>query len=226
MAESDRSTDQCDIVGFYSITWIFQTLYHTQNPSLQEEPEVLAMMSKFPPTGCDQLTSLLLSFPSAPGAQQQDRILPGNSCHGIATTSFVVTSDPDGTKEAGPSVRIQGTKGEIQVWGPPMRPERLKIFGRKTGDVTTLDDFDIPLGHGLFWQADECARCVRKGKCDSDVMPLKETLLVMKVMDKAREQGKLEYPARVESTTYLRERQDTDFKKEILKSRETKVLVS
>jgi hypothetical protein len=45
----------------------------------------------------------------------------------------------------------------------------------------------------MFYEADECARCIRDGKMESEVMPWLETVAVMRVMDAVRSQGGLEY---------------------------------
>jgi hypothetical protein len=61
---------------------------------------------------------------------------------------------------------------------------------------------DIPGGgHGMFFEADECARCVRDGKTESEGMPWEESLVVMRVMDEVRRQGGLEYGG-LESTEF------------------------
>lgn len=54
----------------------------------------------------------------------------------------------------------------------------------------------------MFWEADACARCLRDGKTESEVMPLEESVTIMEVMDQVREQGDLRYPERIESTEY------------------------
>jgi hypothetical protein len=61
---------------------------------------------------------------------------------------------------------------------------------------------EVPGGHGMFWEADECARCIRDGKLESEGMPWRETVEVMKVMDEARQQAELKYSENLESTTY------------------------
>ena len=40
----------------------------------------------------------------------------------------------------------------------------------------------------------EVNRCLREGKTESDVMPLDETLDIMRMMDEIREQIGLKYP--------------------------------
>lgn len=54
----------------------------------------------------------------------------------------------------------------------------------------------------MFWEADECARCIRDGKLESEGMPWRETVEVMKVMDEARRQGELKYSESLESIVY------------------------
>jgi hypothetical protein len=61
----------------------------------------------------------------------------------------------------------------------------------------------VPDGaRGMFWEADEVARCVRDGKLESETMPWQESIVIMEVMDTVRQQGGLTYPENIESTTY------------------------
>jgi hypothetical protein len=50
----------------------------------------------------------------------------------------------------------------------------------------------------MFWEADSVARCLAKGELENEIMPLEETIEVLKVMDKLREIGGLEYPKSIE----------------------------
>jgi hypothetical protein len=54
----------------------------------------------------------------------------------------------------------------------------------------------------MFWEADEVARCVRDGKLESEGLPWDESIAIMEVMDKVRQQGDLTYPEGIESTEY------------------------
>ena len=190
------------IVGIYPLTWCFQTLYHTLPSSQRKAPSVLASVDRYS-TGVDEKTSILLSFPAAPGGT--------HTAHGIALTNFRVATDPDGYNSSKPAVRIQGTKGEIQVDGPAFRPTHYRFIPRektdpqvvKEGDNHKVQEVDFPIpGHGLFWEADECARCVRDGKGQSEVFPLEESLVMMRIMDEVRRQGGVVYPERIESVEY------------------------
>jgi predicted dehydrogenase len=177
----------------YPLNWVFQTLYHTLPPSERQAPSVAAQMSFVPETGADENTAILLKFPKGPGDPAP------HTAHGIALTSLRVGTDPDGKGNARPAIRIQGTKGEIQVDHPAYRPTRFRVIGKDGSPRET--EMDIP-GRGMFWEADEAARCLRDRKLESETMSWAESTLIMKVMDEARRQAGLEYPREIESTDY------------------------
>ena len=109
----------------------------------------------------------------------------------------------DGHGTAFPSVRIQGTKGEVQVDGPAFRPRRYRFIpvdGRGKEDVREVE-CPIP-GKGMFWEADECARCLREGKLESEGMGWEESVVIMELMDEVRKQNGVEYPEKIETTEY------------------------
>ncbi|KAK2741444.1 hypothetical protein FQN57_005577 [Myotisia sp. PD_48] len=188
-------------LGIYSLTWVFQILYHTLPPSERKRPtSISAQMAKFPATGADESTSIILEFPRAP----PNGIL---RAHGVALTSITLENDPVGNHSGGASVRVQGTKGEIQVFGEPYHPDKYKVLPRKFDVNQDLEVKEVVAefpgnGKGMYWEADECARCLRDGKLESSIMPLDESLVIMEVMDEARRQGGLKYPEKIESTQY------------------------
>ena len=54
---------------------------------------------------------------------------------------------------------------------------------------------DAPLeGNGYNYQATEVMDCLRAGKLESELMPLDETLSIMKTMDQVRAPWGLKYP--------------------------------
>lgn len=180
-------------LGIYALTWVFQTLYHVQPEEVKETPQVTSAINTYH-TGADETTAIIVNF-------------PGHKSMGIATTSIQVASDPDSKGGAGPAIRIQGTKGEIQLTGPAFRPLQFKIV-RKGGDKPEVYDFPIPkdekrdFGHGMFWEADECARCLRDGKKQSESMPWTESVAIMEVMDKALADGGVVYPETISTDVY------------------------
>ena len=190
-------------VGIYPLTWCFQSLYHTVPASHRKAPSVLAAVEKYS-TGADENTSILLTFPSAPGGK--------HTAHGIALTNFRVATDPDGFNSSRPAIRIQGTKGEIQVDGPAFRPTRWRfipaaddadpqVVRKGRNEKVREVECEIP-GHGMFWEADECGRCVRDGKLESAGMGWEESLVIMETMDQVRKQGGVKYPEKIETTEY------------------------
>ena len=190
-------------LGVYPLTWCFQSIYHTVPAAQRKPPGVIALIEKYS-TGADEKTSMLLSFPSAPGGQ--------HTAHGIALTNFRVATDPDGFYSSGPSVRIQGTKGEIQVLGSAFRPLGYRFVPAeegvdpqvvKPGKNPKVEEHDYPIpGQGMFWEADECARCLRDGKIESEVMGWEESVVIMETIDEVRRQGSVKYPENIESLEY------------------------
>ena len=86
---------------------------------------------------------------------------------------------------------ITGTKGRIDIvdWADGRLPAKLTLL-----DGTT-QNLEFPReGKGLRFQAAEVGRCLRAGETESPVMPLDETLSIMRTLDLIREQIGLRYP--------------------------------
>ncbi|KAB8259945.1 hypothetical protein BDV32DRAFT_138465 [Aspergillus pseudonomiae] len=173
-------------LAIYPLTWIFQILYHDDplaSGTVRSPPHISSSVVKYTPTGVDETTTVVVTFPES-------------QTQGVATASLRLTSDP-----TDPGVRILGDRGQIQVFGPAARPLSIVriAYGEEGPEIVERKDFEIPVGHGLFWEADACARYLVEGKIESDLMPLEETLLIMEVMDRVREQNGIKYPAEVEA---------------------------
>ncbi|KAF2204369.1 NAD(P)-binding protein [Delitschia confertaspora ATCC 74209] len=184
-------------LGIYSLTWVFQILYHILPESQRSEPIVSSQIAKYAGTGCDEMTTIVLHFPKT-------------GAHGVATTSIRVPTTPT-------PVIIQGTLGTITLPHPIYRPTSYKIIPNSSFESsqppnssqpqTSLEEETITHGvegggHGMFYEADECARCIKGGKLQSEGLPWEESLLIMKVMDEVRRQGGLVYPEELESCEY------------------------
>lgn len=200
-------------LGIYSLTWVFQTLYHTQPTEKRQPPKVLAALKHYGPTkAADEATTMILSFPRS----EED----GGEAHAVATTSLRVSSMPGGLEDV-PAIRIQGPLGEIQVFGPAYRPTRTRLV-LKDGTKEEKDWTPFPgpgkgsgwyngfgsgrnaegEGHGMFWEADEAASAVAEGRKEGRFEGLEESVVIMEVMDEVRRQGGLEYPEKIETTEY------------------------
>ena len=190
-------------LGVYPLTWCFQSIYHTVPAAQRKPPTVITSVERYR-TGADEKTSMILTFPSAPGGEQV--------AHGIALTNFRVATDVDGYYTANPAIRIQGTKGEIQVSGPAFRPTHYRFIpveedrdpqSIKPGKNSKVQDHDFPIpGWGMFWEADECARCVKDGKLQSEGLGWEESIVIMETMDQVRKQGGVQFPEKIETTDY------------------------
>jgi hypothetical protein len=74
-------------LGVYSLTWVFQALYHTLPLEKREAPKVVgASMVKEARTGADEATVVLLEMRSAPTGKY--------TAQAVATTSLRVSSCP------------------------------------------------------------------------------------------------------------------------------------
>lgn len=87
-------------------------------------------------------------------------------------------------------VLIMGTKGQIRVLPPMHRPEKLILLSR---------DQEMPaaipfVGNGYNYEAMEVMNCLQAGKLESEIMPLDESLEIVKTMDAVRAQWGMKYP--------------------------------
>jgi predicted dehydrogenase len=109
-------------------------------------------------TGVDGQTSMLFGYAS--GAQA------------ILTCTLSAKSP---TRAA-----IVGTDARIEIDGDFYAPTSFTLISRE-GERT---NFDAPHeGRGLWYQADEVARCLREGLIESPLMPLDESVSIMQTMD-------------------------------------------
>jgi predicted dehydrogenase len=86
---------------------------------------------------------------------------------------------------------IMGTKGRIKIAPTWWKPERftLNISGQPEQVI------DMPFtGNGYNYEALEVMNCLRAGLLESPIMPLDETLSIMRTLDAARAPWGLVYP--------------------------------
>jgi len=199
-------------LGIYSLTWVYQTLYHTQPEGSRQPPKLQAFVKVYEPTvKADEHSTIILQFPRSKEA--------GGKAHAVATTSLRIATAPGGNMDQ-PFCRIQGPKGEIQVYGHSFRPLSVKIISSE-GKVESKE-FPIPgpgkgsgwyngfggslhsegEGQGMFWEADEAADAIISGRKEGKFLGLEESILIMEAMDEVRKQGGLVYPERIETLEY------------------------
>jgi predicted dehydrogenase len=135
------------------------------------DPAGVHAVAKRSPEGVDQTTGVLLSYASGAMATATCSL----ALHGPTTAS------------------VSGTKGRIDL--PPgfHNPTTLTVHR----DGTTEQETFAYDGNGLRIQAIEAGRCLREGLTESSLLPLNDTLSVMRTMDRAREQLGITYPGEV-----------------------------
>jgi predicted dehydrogenase len=86
---------------------------------------------------------------------------------------------------------IIGTEAYVRIHAPWWRPESMTISRPGTED----EHVEAPVsGNGFNYEAAEVMRCLEAGKTESDIMPLDETVSIMKTMDSIRAAWGLRYP--------------------------------
>ncbi|MDQ0618599.1 Gfo/Idh/MocA family protein [Arthrobacter globiformis] len=120
--------------------------------------------------GVDAETAMTLLYPS--GAQAQ------------LMTSLTTVSTQTAT--------VSGTKGMLRCNAPLFNPTELTIT---TGSGESRVEKFTPAGRGYTYQLREVLRCVQQGLTESATMPLAESLITMTLLDEARRQTGIRYPA-------------------------------
>jgi predicted dehydrogenase len=121
-------------------------------------------------TGVDEQAAMLLGYPS--GA--------------LAVLSTAIrTNTPQ-------EAIINGSEGRITVHSAWWKPERATITrggGKGTETIEIKNE-----GTGFNYEAAHVADCLRQGKTESDILPLDESLAIMRTLDTLRAQFGVRYP--------------------------------
>jgi predicted dehydrogenase len=85
---------------------------------------------------------------------------------------------------------VTGSGGRIRVHSQWWKPSTMTLSAGGRDDV-----IEVPYeGNGFNYEALEAMHCLREGRTESDVLPLDETLEVVRTMDTLRAQWGLKYP--------------------------------
>ena len=133
------------------------------------EPDRVEGLATLAPNGVDEQAAITLGYPSGALAS--------------LTTAVRTSTQHEAT--------ILGTEGRIRIHPEFWKPERMTLY-RNGRDP---EDIHLPsTGSGFNYEAAEVARCLRERKLESDVMPLDETLAIMRTLDKLRDRWGIRYP--------------------------------
>ena len=140
------------------------------------------------------LASWLLGYPdriqsagrlNSSGIDDHDALLLEYDCGAIAGLHVSMRT------QSPPDITVLGSKGKIYVHPAMFCPSKitLSLFDAEETEIA------LPFAsNGYQYEAMEVNRCLREGKTESKVMPLDETLAIMRMMDEIRGQFGLKYP--------------------------------
>ena len=86
---------------------------------------------------------------------------------------------------------IMGTDGYVRIHSPWWQPSSMTISRHHMEDEIVEEPIS---GNGFGYEAAEVMRCLERDETESAVMPLDETIAVMRTMDALRAAWGLEYP--------------------------------
>ena len=118
------------------------------------------------------------------GVDEQAGMLLGYAGGAMANLSTSIRTTTPG------EARIVGTEGTIAV-DPPFWKSTAATLKNGAGEKRVELAME---GNGYNYEAAEVARCLRQDELESPLMPLDESLEIMKIMDALRAQWGLKYP--------------------------------
>ena len=138
--------------------------------SLFGEPEAITGLASFGETGVDNQTSMVMRY-------------SGNQLVSLMS-SQISYDDKDAI--------LFGSTGKIVVHSPWYKPDTMTLY--REGNEP--EEIHIPMNgfNGYEWEALEVMNCIQAGKTESEIMPLDETISIMKTMDTVREQWGHKFP--------------------------------
>ena len=94
--------------------------------------------------------------------------------------------------DTGQEAFISGTEGTIRIHKQCWKPQKMTLSKWQTGEI---QDIEIPfIGNGFNYEAEHFGELLIEGKKESPLMPLNESLEIIKTLDEIRAQWGLSYP--------------------------------
>lgn len=133
-------------------------------------PHSLTATSRLNTDGVDAETALTLGYSSGEQAQL------------MASLTTVSTQ----------TVTVAGTRGVLRCGAPLFNPRQLTVT--LASGEGRVEDFS-PAGRGYTYQLREVIRCLQRGQTESATLTLADSLMTMALLDQARKQSGIRYPA-------------------------------
>lgn len=157
-------------IGIYPLTYgriLLDELYGDESAF-----EAKSFLSLDPVDGVDHLSTILLKYK--------------NGKQAVLTSSNYV----DGPS---PYLRLEGTKGYLEMFGDnPARARKFRVVFKDGEPPFEYEEHNEYIG--FIHEANAAARAIEDGKKEADLIPWRETQLVMDTMDKVRWENNLYYP--------------------------------
>jgi predicted dehydrogenase len=133
-------------------------------------PQTVTACGELAATGVDALVSAVLRTGTA---------------HGVVSTTQLAKTPTTAT--------VSGTKARVEIPGDFYMPHPVTLLGRD-GATLTADCGGLRGHDGLAYQAAHFATLLREGRTESPLLPLDESVAVMRTMDEIRRQIGVVYP--------------------------------
>jgi dihydrodiol dehydrogenase / D-xylose 1-dehydrogenase (NADP) len=161
-------------IGIYTLTWAALIFDSDPDHVAAGSPEPEMTSSMIINNGVDETTTVVLNY----------RHL---SCQAVLTS----TNTYQGATEF---CRIEGEKGSISVGGRAASSPAFLMLRLKGQEERKLEFPKEGGAKGFYFEADAVADDLKSGKKENSIMPLKESLRVMNLMDEIRKMNGLVYP--------------------------------
>ncbi len=135
-------------------------------------PDTIAATGSLARTGADLTAALQWGYPDGRVAQVY--------CSAAGDSPFAAL--------------VTGTGGWISVEPRIHRPQRLVVH-ESDGGADEIVEVPGQPGNGFGLEIAEVARCLRAGELESPLIPLDETIAILEILDDARRQLGVHYPA-------------------------------
>src|SRR5258708_32154904 len=133
------------------------------------EPERVTGLATLGQTGVDEVSGMAFSY--------------GNGALSLLSTSVRVNTAQTAV--------IMGTEGKLSMHAPWWKPDTMTVSRSGKEDEV----INLPYSSsGFNYEVEEVGDCLRSGKLESDIIPLDESLAIMRTMDTLRAQWGLKYP--------------------------------
>ena len=122
---------------------------------------------------------MALADPAFTGVDAQTSILLGHpgGAHAVLTCTLAAKGPTQAV--------IVGTEARIEIEGPFYAPSAFTLTPREGEPQRFAPPHE---GRGMLYEADEVARCIGEGLLESPVIPLDETVAIMRTMDAVQQQ--------------------------------------